>query len=242
MLNSDAAQLNDNIKPITLISYNVYFDNSSGKERYPKIIDLLSKRKYDLIALQECTSEFIELVAADKILGKFTMISGDSRQGYSNIILTQLPLSNSGNLEIPTRMGRSAPFVVLNSLNLIVVNVHLESGDSEQALRGRQIKEITSVTKEINNSIILGDFNFSQGSEEEKLLSEFIDVGYQANLVTYDVENNPLARHTKGWFEKSGRLDRIMVRCKNCLLGSLTVFKNDFSDHWPVVTNISFRK
>ena len=47
---------------LSIVSYNVYFNNNTGKKRYPQIINYLNKKNADIIALQEVTNTFYKLI------------------------------------------------------------------------------------------------------------------------------------------------------------------------------------
>ena len=225
---------------IKLLSYNVYFDDKSGKTRYPNIIHFMKKGQYDIILLQECTADFINRLSQDEVLKSYTLVKGDPAQGYTNVILTSRALYHSGDIPVTTQMGRSAPFLILQDDQTLVVDVHLESGLSDTASRKKQITQILKASQSTQNIVIAGDFNFGDGEPEEKLFSEFIDPGKTSKIITYDVDNNPIAIHTKYLFEKSRRLDKIYVKCESCNIFNYKVDKVSYSDHWPISIILSF--
>jgi len=224
---------------INLLSYNVYFDDQSGNHRYPYILELLKKGKYNVIALQECTPRFIKQLLRDKHLNKYTMAYGDSTHGYQNILLTSLPVSTYGDIKLTSKMGRSAPYIILAGSQSQIINVHLESGLFDDDVRKKQINEILLFSQQSNNLIIAGDFNFGDGADEELLLSPFSDIGKKENRITYDTEHNILAQKTKFLFEPSRRLDRIYIKCNACTNSELNIINADYSDHWAISTIIT---
>lgn len=219
---------------LKVLSYNVYFDDTTGKNRYPQIIELIKNGNFNVIALQECTARFIELLLNDQYFQEFTIAFGDSTHGYQNILLTSLATKSHGEIKLTTHMGRSAPYLTLADLDTQIINVHLESGLSDQSARKKQLTEILQASQHSQNVIITGDFNFGDGAEEELLLQEFNDLGKKDNKMTYDTENNLIAQKTKFLFEKSRRLDRIFLKCNNCKSTVLNVLTAKYSDHWPI--------
>ena len=219
---------------LNILSYNVYFDDKTGIKRYPQIIDFIKNKNYNIIALQECTSAFINLLLSDSYFNKFTIAFGDAKHGYQNIILTSLATKSQGEIALTTSMGRSAPYITLADSQFQIVNVHLESGLSDVEARKQQLNEIFKANQGSKNTIITGDFNFDDGADEEFLLKSFQDLGKKENKVTYDTQNNVLAQKTKFTFESSRRLDRIFLKCDDCISTKFDVLSVDYSDHWPI--------
>ena len=227
---------------IKLLSYNVYFDDESGKTRYPEIIKFIKQGDYNLIALQECTPMFVSLLNRDTKLRYFTRTQGSMSGGYTNIILTSLKVIHAGNIKLPTNMGRSAPFIKLAKSNLMIVNVHLESGLYNSDMRKQQLNTIFDATKEQIKLMIIGDTNFADGDSEEHLLNQFQDLGLKGKQVTYNVDLNTLAQQTKFPFEGSSRLDRLLLKCSNCKIKQFNLKKLSYSDHWPISTIVEIQK
>jgi endonuclease/exonuclease/phosphatase family metal-dependent hydrolase len=222
-----------------IVSYNVYFDDQTGINRYPEILKLIKKENYNIIALQECTPGFIELLLKDKHLNKYTMSFGNATHGYQNILLTSLPVSKQGDITLTTQMGRSAPYIILANSHTQIINVHLESGLFDDEVRKKQINEILDAGKNNDSLIIAGDFNFGDGADEELLLSQFHDIGEEDKQKTYDTEINLLAQTTKFIFEPSRRLDRIYIKCNTCKSSKLNIIDAEYSDHWAISTKIT---
>jgi len=219
---------------IKLLSYNVYFDDETGKIRYPEIIKFIKNGGYNVIALQECTPMFLSLLSHDSTLRYFTRQQGRLRHGYTNIILTSLNTLQTGDIKLTSNMGRSAPFIELAQSKMMIVNVHLESGLFDGDMREQQLNTILDTTKEQSKLMIAGDMNFDDGDDEEQLLSQFHDLGVKSKHLTYDVELNALAKQTKSPFEGSKRLDRIFLKCESCEVNHFNVLQVKHSDHWPV--------
>lgn len=245
LLTSTFVPLTAQAQEISLLSYNVYFDDETGKSRYPDIIKFIKQGDYNVIALQECTPMFLSLFTRDSTLRYFTRQQGSLRDGYTNIILTSLKTKQTGDIKLPSNMGRSAPFIELADSNMMIVNVHLESGLFDSDSREQQLNTILDATKKQTKLMIVGDMNFADGDDEEQLLNQFHDLGAKSKQLTYDVELNVLAQQTKFPFEGSKRLDRLFLKCKNCEVEQFNVQQFNYrkvkhSDHWPVsaVVNI----
>ncbi len=225
---------------LRILSYNVYFDDDSGSTRYPHILKAIRKGNYDVIALQECTKAFFLLLNKDPILSKYYIQQGDSKYGYTNLILTKEAVYFSGNLKLDSDMGRSAPFIVLKQSNTFIVSIHLESGIFEKNVRKAQLTSVIKKAASFTNSIIAGDLNFGDDDDEQDLLTHFKDPGARLKQVTYDVDNNPLAKQNKFLFEKSRRLDRFIIHCTNCKADEFNVKRPPYSDHWAIELLIQF--
>jgi len=221
-------------KEINLLSYNVYFDDESGEQRYPEIIKLIANENYNVISLQECTPKFIQMLINNEKIKYYYRQIGDERHGYTNVILTSLDILNSGNIKLPTEMGRSAPYIILRDSSFRVVGVHLESGMFDSDMRMMQINTILNETESDSNVIISGDFNFDDGDDEELLFSDYHDTGKSKSQPTYTPDLNPFAHKTKFPFEDNKRLDRIFVKCKTCKPQQFDIDKNSHSDHWAI--------
>jgi endonuclease/exonuclease/phosphatase family metal-dependent hydrolase len=222
---------------IRLFSFNVYFNDETGNIRYPKIIELMKENEYNVISLQECTPKFVSMLFKDEKFKHYKRSYGDSSHGYQNLVLTSLKVITTGDIKLPTNMGRSAPYIVLDD-STIVASVHLESGIFDTDIRKQQINHIFSATVDYSTVIIAGDLNFSDGDNEEKLLLKFHDLGAKEKQVTYDVSINKIASKTKHFFETSKRLDRIYVKCPACKIQGFSVIKTNQSDHWPINVDI----
>lgn len=225
---------------VKLLNYNVYFNDRTGKKRYPEIINYISSGDYNIITLQECTAVFIRMLLEDNKLKNYNLHQGKLVQGYTNVILTSLTITHKDIIAFDGKMGRAAPIVYLENDNLAIVNVHLESGLSDTLIRKTQIAQIFETIKNQKNTIITGDFNFGDGEAEDILFKNFIDPGSELKIVTYDIENNPIANDTKFLFETSRRLDKFFVKCELCNLTQFSVDKLLHSDHWPISVNLKF--
>jgi endonuclease/exonuclease/phosphatase family metal-dependent hydrolase len=103
LLTSTFMPLMAQAEEIKLLSYNVYFDDETGKTRYPEIIKFIKQGDYNVIALQECTPLFLSLLTRDSTLRYFTRQQGSMRDGYTNIILTSLNTKQTGDIKLPTK-------------------------------------------------------------------------------------------------------------------------------------------
>ncbi|MCK4865168.1 MAG: endonuclease/exonuclease/phosphatase family protein [Gammaproteobacteria bacterium] len=221
------------------MSYNVYFDDSTGETRYPKIISYIQSENLDVIALQEVTPRFYQYIKDSTLEKKYTITPKTPSGSYFNLILSKTLPTTSGVFDFQSFMGRAAVYsdIVHNGTTIRVINVHLESLDSRSSryLRQKQIKSLKTLLHK--NTILLGDFNFSIDGpyyykppyklNDAATLTPFI------NHPTYDVKKNKLAMATAGYGEKSRRLDRLYITSSLSLF-DYKVTPIPFSDHYPV--------
>ncbi len=220
---------------MTILSYNVYFDDQSGAIRYPQIITHISNRAPDIICLQECTPTFLALLKNTDALRGYTIYPKDQSGSYFNLILSKRPATAAGVLRLPTRMGRSAPFIEVDIQGTLTrfYCIHLESLDEAGSVRLRSA-QLSALVEHMRNkpAILVGDFNFSaqaEGAEQIPTDGEW----KMAEEPTFDPLHNPVARETASDGEPPRRLDRIhsffgagQGRCSRDL-----VF---YSDHFPI--------
>lgn len=197
-------------------SWNVWFDDASGTSRYPAIIKTLEHHQPNIIFLQEVTENFISELSKSKLTAQYH-ISKTSNSGYSNLTLSKFRATKHVDLKLPSFYGRHGLITTIDTTfgELQLINVHLDSGLDDTTQR---LKQITLIEDNYDSSVpalFAGDFNFGNNTpEEQRMKQHWLDAAEatkEHHLVTYDVENNPLAKQTKFWFEPSRRLDRIYL-------------------------------
>jgi endonuclease/exonuclease/phosphatase family metal-dependent hydrolase len=122
------------------------------------------------------------------------------------------------------RKGMMHARVDISGTAVDVVTTHMQSGTglAARVIRKRQLAELRRFTDDVGRSgapmIVCGDLNIdglSRGGREEyaeiaRALPHFVDLGARADDVTYDTENNALARrHAPS--EPPQRLDYMFV-------------------------------
>lgn len=202
---------------LRIVSWNVWFDEASGAQRYPRIIAHLRAQDADVICLQECTRGFRERLAASELARDYRISQGDDPAGYCNAILTRAAPLAAGVIALPSRMGRSAPWVdvALGARRLRVVNVHLESLDTDASIARRAQQLALIVAAAPAPCAIVGDVNFGDADARRPELpagwSDLAQALGRAGTVTYDVERNPFARASAAPGEPGRRLDRMLL-------------------------------
>jgi len=221
---------------MTFLSYNVFFDDPSGEIRYPQIIAHITSRSPDIVCLQECTPTFLALLKDAGSLRDYTIYPEGQTGAYFNLILSKRPTAAAGVLRLPSRMGRSAPFIDVDIQGTLtrLYCIHLESLEGEGSVRMRSAQLLVLVEHmQKKPAILVGDFNFSADAEVTDLIPAKGE-WEMADEPTFDPVHNPLARETASDDEPPRRLDRI-----HSLFGASQgtcirelVF---YSDHYPIL-------
>jgi endonuclease/exonuclease/phosphatase family metal-dependent hydrolase len=206
-------------KALTMVSWNVWFDDETGKTRYPLVLQKLASQKADVIALQEVTPAFLRVLQQSGLQKKFHLTRTSAHRPYQNIFLSRQKPFLHKVITLPSGMSRSALMIGIKrpgGKKLYIVNVHLESPLEAGDVRSTQLATVHRLLKQQKNVIVTGDFNFGAGVAEERFFRRFYrdaaDMPGYAEQFTYDVEKNHWAKRTKYKDEKSRRLDRFYMR------------------------------
>lgn len=232
---------------ITVLSYNLYFNDASGEVRYPQLLAHLSSRKPDVIGLQEVTKTFYHALIRSELMKDYKGYPEKPRGRYFNLILSKRAFSHSGIQHFPTQMGRSALYgdMPCGEGYLRFINVHLESLNNPENIAYRQAQTAALEALLSTSTVVLGDFNYSK---EEPFYHQapfnLVDLAIWAKKderPTYDPINNPIAKQTADINERPSRLDRFYV---TPTLNSLDyrLSKVFYSDHYPIEMTIECPK
>lgn len=252
-------------KSLSVMTWNVWFDRSTGSERYPSILADNDLNSSDVVFLQEVTPQFITIAHKSlKASELYFRPSSDARRSYGQAFLTNKPLLMTEEYSLDSQYGRDALFGAYHINHehaLILINVHLESGLFESNMREHQVEQITkdfepkfrerleTLHPEIKQISVIwaGDFNMGY-KEFPNGISGFKDSAkvFSDNTPTYHLDNNRLANYTAGWFEDSARLDRILIQSKTLTPKKYQVKNNkeyaEYSDHYPVIVELTTEK
>jgi endonuclease/exonuclease/phosphatase family metal-dependent hydrolase len=206
---------------LRLLTWNTWFDRHKFKHRAAALIDELSWRAPDVVALQEVTVELLRvLVGSSLVRSRYQLsdVDGSTFERYGVLLLSRIPLRTLSLLPLPSQMGRR--LLVASLVNgLCVATVHLESTSECSAQRATQLRIIQPYLKELGDQVVLmGDMNFAPESliESDSIDQSFID-GWNQNRFsdpgyTVDSRRNPLRRIASEVPEQK-RIDRVFVRC-----------------------------
>ncbi len=250
---------------LSIISWNVWFDQASSETRFPAILDELVSSHADIVFLQEVTPTFIQTYQQHISRNHYQLYTTPNAQSrYGLGYLTKQVIIKSKVVPLTSQYGRTAYFALLpisDTKGLVLINVHLESGQFEKVARGIQIEEIhtnhlphfLAEVKQrypklaIVNTVWAGDFNLDGDEQHHVLVKYWLDAAITSSsgrtlLSSYDVDNNPLAMKTKSWFEQSSRLDRFYIppQFTDQPMKYRLIKKNEqknysrLSDHYPI--------
>jgi endonuclease/exonuclease/phosphatase family metal-dependent hydrolase len=209
---------------LIVVTFNVLADPVRLEERLPAISRLLEESKADVIALQEADDWLLAALEKQEWFQRDyhgTRTNGRLDAPGGQLILSRFPIDRWEFFDLPGAQGRTVVVaeVRVNGEKLTIANTHLESPLEAGEMRARQLQEISKRIGD-GDAILLGDFNFADGSQPEsrRLPEGFIDVwtalrpkdlGY-----TWHVERNHAAKVGSFPEESSGRIDRILVRSR----------------------------
>lgn len=205
---------------LTLLTWNVWFGRHRFRERTAALLDEITWRAPDVIALQEVTEELLELLLAHPHIRAFYQLSdadGSTFERYGVLLLTKIPFVSTSLLPLPSQMGRRLLVGQLPD-GLAIATVHLESTSACTSERIAQLRIIQPLlAAEFSDVVLMGDMNFAPESAAETaaldpsfvdawLSNRFTDPGY-----TVDVARNDLRRRTDD-APTQRRIDRVFVR------------------------------
>lgn len=145
---------------LRVLTWNVWFGSEGEDERHVALIDELL-RHADVVGLQEVTPVFAGLVRGHGGLGAVYATSDNEIAGYGILLLVRKALRPSfREVELPTRMGRSALVAALGEGRVGVATVHLESLANEATRRAQLAKLATVLKTRFQSAVAFGDFNF----------------------------------------------------------------------------------
>lgn len=207
---------------LTLVTWNTWFGRTKFRERSAALLDELSWRAPEVIALQEATEELVELLVAHPIIRAHYQLSDidgssfDPYAGYGVLLLSKIPFVSAGLLHLPSRMGRRLLVGQLSN-GLCLATVHLESTAECSAQRAEQLQIIQPfLAGSAEDVVLMGDMNFAPEAPAETAvldpsfvdgwsLRKPIDPGYSVDSL-----RNDLRRRIGGHTQK--RIDRVFVR------------------------------
>jgi len=157
---------------LSIVSYNVWFDNFECIARWQAILEILTKLRPNVIGFQECTETFMNLLISNDFIRQNYLLSDistnlwEARYGICLLIQKEIATSTTKIKlhKLPTQMGRNAILATLNFTgehSISFGTVHLESLSNKQRRRD-QLAILSEIYSNINSqsSLLFGDFNF----------------------------------------------------------------------------------
>jgi endonuclease/exonuclease/phosphatase family metal-dependent hydrolase len=180
----------------------------------------------DLVAFQEVTGLFLRMVSTDSYWNTFHATFQAAPGAASEppgglLILSRYPITRADYQKLPSPTGRAllSAHIAIDGEELTLATLHLESLPEARTGRVRQIQAVAENRglDSQRRTLIVGDFNFGDTDEEQRLppLAGWRDAWLTLRPddpgLTYDMERNPLARAQAFAAEPSRRLDRILL-------------------------------
>lgn len=231
---STASNTKDCINKISFITFNVWFWERYLEERALALFGILEKHKPDFVCLQEVTGAFLNLLKEHPFIQSHYIISdfhGNTVIPYGTMILSHYPISSLRIYRLPTNQGRRylTADVILEkpaegspTKNINIGTIHLESCDNQE-LRMEQFKTVFPLLSEHEHSFFMGDYNFPDGSDEEKHIPDkFTDIwkelhkGYKGG--PQDLKK--AATTDRGRYDRLVYSSKIFQPASACLLGT----------------------
>ena len=156
---------------LTLLTWNVWFGRHKLAARGAALLEEISWRVPDVIALQEVTAELLELVLAHPFIRAGYQVSdatGATFERYGVLLLSRLPMTRLAVLPLPSAMGRRLLVGTLSN-GLTIGTVHLESTAECAAERAQQLRLIQPALEEMGpDFVLMGDMNFAPDAMLER--------------------------------------------------------------------------
>ncbi|MBO0678639.1 endonuclease/exonuclease/phosphatase family protein [Mycolicibacterium sp. S2-37] len=206
---------------LTLATFNIWFSDYHAEQRFRAIADLLSLRMPDVVALQEVTPAALDIFTSQEWIAQHyhrAAVVGDDVGTYGMALLSRLPLTDVTYTRLPTRLSRGflQARCAAGGGELVVCNIHLDSGKRSARLRVRQLRRIFGSLRRAGDAVVLGDFNM-RDRENDRITAPYRDVwptlrpgdaGYtedtDINLMRWD--SKPKRRQV--------RFDRVLIKAE----------------------------
>lgn len=205
---------------LSVLTWNVWFGLEKPVARWTRLLADVAALRPDLIAFQEVTEPFLEMLRKEPWVRKSYDISdprGESITSYGSVIVSRHPIRRRDVVELDSEMDRKLVMIETEVSDVVwtVGTVHLESLDASE-LRSRQLEQVFERLGPAPDAILCGDFNFCSSSteENERLPPDFLDVWAAVRQdpgFTVDTELNA-TRARKTDVTRRARLDRVLVR------------------------------
>lgn len=211
------------IDRLRVATYNVWFDPFESKRRCEAVLSILASENADVIALEEVTQPFLEVVLKTPWVREQFWVSCDHVDPtlrYDVMMLTRLPARFLAH-NLTSIMGRRMHTLELETTEglLAIAGVHLESMRDMTPTRLTQIDECLPLLAKAQSAIWLGDFNAAPETEEDaRIRAHFADSWADLESApgyTRDTTRNTMLARIKN--DRHQRIDRVFVK-SDCLV------------------------
>lgn len=151
---------------ISVLTWNVWFDNFKREERYNEILNLCSTIGPDVVCLQEVTPFFIRMLKEHELCRLYDVsdhdLTGSTVGSYGVLSLCRRDLKGTFQFhELHTEMDRKLLTTSFSTPHgtVGVGNVHLESLNT-RITRRIQLQQCRPILDRFRVSLLCGDFNF----------------------------------------------------------------------------------
>jgi len=220
---------------LRILSWNIWFDDESGRERYPAISASIAALAPDVACLQEVTPASLAVLRRD-LTPAWQLTLPARVDGYFNVILTRQVPTAVGEIRLPSAMGRTVPWcrIVHGEHSAVIASIHLESLDREPSPQ-RRVLQWRLIEQTLPPPFIaVGDTNTGDADVVRFTLGpDVVDVGAAQHdaTATYDPEHNTWAASTHDPGEVARRLDRVLLAGVSATVSSYRVITTGLSDH-----------
>lgn len=223
---------------ITILTFNIMFNNHDTSIRYDNIINTLIKKSPDVICLQEMTPIWIPHFTSSMDKWGYHPVNNHlvpSNRNYGEIIYIKntVKLLYSNVIKLHSNMGRSLSLITVEKDQELfnIVTFHLESLDSPN-IRQKQLSVLNDIVNNTQGPVICcGDSNLKKG--EQGLFLQECPSGISSHGDRFfgtDVKE----RYDRVWYTHQLRLvhfehfdgkinDSLWMSDHDCLIASFTL-------------------
>ena len=239
---------------LAVLTFNVFFGMAHWEARCDAVLEVLQRRRPDVVCLQEVRRPFLRRIMGEAFVRAGYGVTEDSvphdavfDDDYGVVLLVRRGLGAAVALQhqLPSAMSRSVLIARL-AAGAVVATTHLES-QSRDLRRSIQLRAIQALLLPLGKSlaVLAGDFNFcARGEEQHGVLDAQWRDAWDAAAgdpgFTKDPEANAmLARH-----QQPQRVDRVLycgawTPTESALEGVAAIAPGVFpSDHFGVFTRL----
>jgi tyrosyl-DNA phosphodiesterase 2 len=222
---------------LRVATYNVWFDPFESRRRCAAVLAILASERPDVIALEEVTQPFLDVVLATPWIRQEYRISRnkvDPALRYDVVMLSRLP-GRFATHELTSIMGRRMHMIELDTTEglLTIAGVHLESMREMTPTRLTQIDECLPVLTRSESAIWLGDFNAApETMEDARIRAHFSDTWTSLETApgyTRDTTRNTMLAKIKD--DRHQRIDRIFLKSDCLVPGEIRMLGTNPLDH-----------
>lgn len=204
-------------------TFNVWFGSLAKEQRAHALLDEVRGCDADVIAFQEVTAPFLEILLATPWVRDGYVVSdrdGSTYHEYGVVMLSRVAPVRLVAHDLPTFMGRRLMVAELDhgpGTSLAVASVHLESLQPSEHMREVQFARILELLAGFDHAVLMGDMNFcASWDENARVPPELVDVWPHLHAhdpgYTEDTTINLMLRARRGGAHKQVRFDRVFVR------------------------------